>query len=88
MSSIPAVAIPAVLELVKSLDKAFGLSGECVAYACQRHPELRIEVLDDVGEEIDEARAAAVKRINDRQAEALARGLAAGDVDDSGKGQP
>ena len=71
---IPAAVAPIVLELIREIDRAFRHGGECEKYACQLHPELRLDKLPDAGEEMDSARAEALRRA-DAQADALRQAL-------------
>jgi hypothetical protein len=54
----------AVIDLIVSIAKAFGLSpGEVLAFAQQKHPELRTTPIRDEGEqEMDRARREALER--------------------------
>ncbi len=80
------MTIDRVLEIIAGIDKAFALGGDALRYAQQQHPELRDQNLPDAGAEMDQARAEAERRIQ-AQAEAVRRGVAAGDIDKD-KGQP
>lgn len=55
------MTVAQILEMLRALDRAFGLAGDLVALAKQNHPELREDPLPAL-DEVDDARADALAR--------------------------
>lgn len=60
------MAFPEVLALITTVDKALQLGGQAVAFACQCEPRLRTEPLPDEGAAMEEARADALERTEEK----------------------